>query len=229
MNKTLIFLTVFLFLALLGLFFIPQKSEHFEPRRDPIKYIIVHSFALSVDEMIKRLDDLKVSTHYLIDEEGKLFQLVDDDKVAYHAGKSYWQGQTSLNKTSIGIELQSKTLGQTPFSDKQIQTFKKLVNKLMKKYDIPRENVLGHSDIAPKRKVDPGKMFPWKELNIGPKDIEQGENIENLISIGYDVSNLKAAVLAYRRHFRPESVPTDYDIHHMEENLQNQINDKKGI
>ena len=99
----------------------------------------------------------------------------------------------------------------------------------MKKYDIPNENVVGHSDIAPTRTVDPGKMFPWRDLQIGPKDLEQGDILQKLVQIGYDTSNLKAAILAYNRHFHPELVPTDEDITHMEENLQYFITDKNDI
>lgn len=217
-------------LVLMGIFFylsIP-KTFHYKDRSQKIQFLVVHSFALPVDEMIKRLDELGVSTHYLIDENGKIIQLVSDDKVAFHAGVSYWKGQTSLNETSIGIELQSKTLGQTPFSEKQLEAFKNLTEKLIKKYDIPRENVVGHSDIAPTRKVDPGKMFPWRKLQIGPKDSEQGDIRQKLSQIGYDTSNLKAAELAYYRHFHPDLVETDEDIMHMEENLAQLIDYKNS-
>ena len=125
--------------------------------------------------------------------------------------------------------MQSVTAGQMPFSEKQIQSFKKLVHKLMKKYNIPPENVVGHSDIAPMRKVDPGKMFPWKELGLGPIDIEQGNMQEKLEAIGYDTTNLKAAILAYNRHFHPELVPTDNDIKHLEENLAQMIQDENPV
>ena len=227
--KKIFFLSVILVLAIWCVLKNDSYLSHYKDRTQKIQFIVVHSFALPVDEMIKRLDDLSVSTHYLIDESGQIIQLLDDDKVAYHAGKSYWKGQKGLNETSIGIELQNTSLGQTPFFQKQIQSFKKLSQKLMQKYDIPNENVLGHSDIAPTRKVDPGKMFPWRDLQIGPRDIEQGDILQKLVQIGYDISNLKAAILAYNRHFHPELVPTDEDITHMEENLQYFITDKNDI
>ncbi len=205
------------------------KSRHFAERTQPIQFLIVHSFDESLNEMIARLDELEISTHYLIDKDGTIVQLVPDDKVAWHAGKSYWKGLAGLNAYSIGIELQSSSAGQTPFPQKQIQSFKKLAQKLMKKYNISPENVLGHSDIAPTRKVDPGKMFPWKELGLGPKDIEQGDMPEKLATIGYDITNLKAAILAYNRHFHPELVPTDNDIKHLEENLAEIIKDENPV
>jgi N-acetylmuramoyl-L-alanine amidase len=228
MKKTILFFLTILLIYIGFLFVNNPNLPHHKPRTEKIEFIVVHSFALAVDEMIQRLDELSVSTHYIIDEEGRVIQLVDDDKVAYHAGKSYWRGQENLNESSLGIELQSKTLGQTAFSQKQIQSFKNLTQKLMQKYNIPNENVVGHSDIAPTRKVDPGKMFPWRELQIGPKDVEQGDIHQKLSQIGYDTSNLKAAILAYNRHFHPELIPTDEDIRHMEENLAQLIEDKNN-
>lgn len=224
MNKILIFIAILSF-GIGGYFYFKQpKSRHYEERIQPIRFLVIHTFSLPVDSMIRRLDELGVSTHYMIDIEGKITQLVPDDKVAWHAGKSYWKGRKGLNAYSIGIELQNSTLGQTHFPEKQIQSFQKLAQKLMKKYNIPAENVVGHSDIAPTRKADPGKMFPWKELGLGPKDIEQGDIREKLTMIGYDTTNLKAAILAYNRHFHPELVPTDPDITHLEENLIQFIN-----
>lgn len=229
--KKLLILIIFLLLGIGGYFYFNQqpKSRHYAERVKPIQFLVIHSFDESPDEMIRRLDELEISTHYLIDQKGKIIQLVADDKVAWHAGKSYWKGITGLNAYSIGIELESPSVGQTPFSEVQIQSFKKLAQKLMKKYNIPPENVVGHSDIAPTRKVDPGKMFPWKELGLGPKDIEQGEIPEKLVAIGYDITNLKAAVLAYNRHFHPELVPTDDDIKHLEENLAKMIKDENPV
>ena len=226
MKKYFTLLTI-LFAGIGGYFYFSQpKSVHYSERTEPIQFLVVHSFSLPVDMMVQRLEELGVSTHYLIDEKGKITQLVPDDKVAWHAGKSYWKGLTGLNAYSIGIELQNPTFGQTQFSEKQIQSFQKLVQKLMKRYNIPPENVVGHSDIAPTRKADPGKMFPWKKLGLGPKDAEQGEIREKLNAIGYDTTNLKAAILAYNRHFHPELVPTDHDIKHLEENLAQMIRDE---
>ena len=125
-------------------------------------------------ESIKRLKDpkSKVSCHYLINRKGKTIQMVKDKNIAWHAGKSKWKKFVNLNKNSIGIELINKghNFGYQKFSDKQIKSLIELCKILKKKYSIKKENFLGHSDVAPLRKVDPGERFPWKELskyNIG--------------------------------------------------------------
>tara|TARA_A100001011_G_C14283215_1_gene832448 strand:+ start:1595 stop:2227 length:633 start_codon:yes stop_codon:yes gene_type:complete len=122
----------------------------------------------SMRAAINRLTDNrhKVSCHYLISREGKIFQIVDDKNVAWHAGKSKWGKFVNLNKKSIGIELVNKghQFGYQKFSAKQIKALIKLCIKLKNKYKIQNRFVLGHSDIAPLRKSDPGEKFPWIEL-----------------------------------------------------------------
>ena len=120
-------------------------------------------------ESIKRLKDLKhkVSCHYLINRKGQIIQMVQDMNIAWHAGKSKWKKFKNLNNNSIGIELVNKghTYGYQNFSNEQINSLIKLSKKLKKKYNIKKENFLGHSDIAPLRKIDPGEKFPWKKLS----------------------------------------------------------------
>lgn len=204
---------------------------HYEDRTEPISHLVIHSFALPVPEMIKRLNDLKVSTHYLIDINGKITKLVPEDKIAYHAGKSFWRGKESINKSSVGIELQNPTLGQTPFPKKQLNAFILLAKDIMYRHKIPPKNVVAHSDIAPTRKVDVGKAFPWQEMtkhNIGIYPPAQNTSIKNkdvgklLSQIGYNTNDLDKALLAFERRFMPELIATDNDIHHLEENLQTQ-------
>ena len=206
------------------------QSEHCSEREKFIRHIVVHSFALPVEEMIRRLDELKVSTHYIIDTHGCIIQMVPESKVAWHAGKSYWRGETGLNATSIGIELQNDTLGQENFTLAQLSVFKALAKDLITRYHIDGKNVVAHSDIAPTRKVDVGKAFPWKEMakagiGIWPNDdiVSKGnEDIAFLLkNIGYDVSDVDKALLAFERHFMPELVRVDKDVMHMEENLKN--------
>ena len=119
-------------------------------------------------ESIKRLvnPNSKVSSHYLINRKGKVFRLVHDNYVAWHAGKSCWKNYKNLNENSIGIELVNKghQFGYTSFEKKQILSLIKLCKKLVKKYKINKKNIVGHSDIAPLRKIDPGEKFPWKFL-----------------------------------------------------------------
>ncbi len=207
-----------------------SSHKYHEERTEPVQHLVIHSFALSVPEMIKRLNEQGASTHYIIDINGKTTKLIDEDKVAYHAGKSFWRGKESLNKTSIGIELQSSTLGQTPFPKKQMDTFIRLATEIMNRHQIDPKNVVAHSDIAPTRKVDVGKTFPWQEVakhNIGiyPQKTNgaiPNNNIEELLKkIGYDTTDMDKALLAFERRFMPELIATDNDIHHLEENLQN--------
>ena len=108
----------------------------------------------------------------MINEKGKIYRLVNDNKIAWHAGKSCWGKFKNLNKNSIGIELVNKghRFGYTNFKKKQISSLIKICKKLIRKYKIKKNNIVGHSDIAPLRKIDPGEKFPWKRLgkqNIG--------------------------------------------------------------
>ena len=140
-----------------------------------IKFIIIHYTGMQSEiESIKRLKNKKskVSCHYLINHKGCVTQLVLEKYTAWHAGKSRWGKFKNLNKYSIGIELQNKghDHGYESFSSKQIKSLINLCKILKKKYFIKKENFLGHSDIAPLRKIDPGEKFPWKQLskfNIG--------------------------------------------------------------
>lgn len=211
------------------------KWDYFEERKPdkPIKHLVVHCFAFPVDKILDIWKDFKVGSHYLIDERGKIFQFVDENKTAYHVGKSFWRGEESLNFSSIGIELYSQSFGQELYPTEQIEAFKELASDIIKRYDIKPENVIGHSDIAPTRKVDPGKAFPWKDLaqnGIGfwPKeknpDVFKDKTIKELLSIiGYDVSNEKAALFAFLRHFMPEKVAYEKDVIHMENTLPDRI------
>ena len=120
-------------------------------------------------ESIKRLKNpkYKVSCHYLIKRNGRIIQMVNDTNIAWHAGKSRWKKFINLNNYSLGIELvnQGHQYGYQNFSRKQINSLIRLCRILKKKYLIKKENFLGHSDIAPLRKKDPGEKFPWKKLN----------------------------------------------------------------
>lgn len=137
-----------------------------------IQYIVLHYTAADLNRSLELLTKGNVSSHYLISENGTLYQLVEDDKRAWHAGISSWQGKTSLNNSSIGIEIVNLGYKETPqktqtwfaYSDKQIKTLINLLKTLQAKYNIPAEHILGHSDIAPLRKSDPGPRFPWREL-----------------------------------------------------------------
>ena len=143
-----------------------KKSKNFETKKlRKIKYVIIHYTGMKNQFVaIKRLQSrvAKVSCHYLISKKGKIFQLVKDEDIAWHAGKSKWNNDINLNSKSIGIELVNS--GKEAFPSNQIKTLVKLLMVLKKKYKINPNFVLGHEDIAPKRKIDPGPKFPWKIL-----------------------------------------------------------------
>tara|TARA_B100000989_G_scaffold252753_1_gene201020 strand:- start:146 stop:889 length:744 start_codon:yes stop_codon:yes gene_type:complete len=141
------------------------------PERDIklIKFIIIHYTGMKVEsKAIERLVNpkSKVSTHYFIKNNGNIINMVPDEYIAWHAGESNWKNFKSLNKYSIGVEISNPghNHGYKNFSHKQISSLIKLLKTFMRKYKIKMKNILGHSDIAPSRKKDPGEKFPWKKL-----------------------------------------------------------------
>ncbi len=147
-----------------------RPSPHFNERHGGARptLIILHATELSqaIDAERIYLDPAgdktagPISAHYMIDYDGSVTQFVDEEKRAWHAGKSYWKGETDINSVSIGIELQNN--GEEEFPQKQIEVLAALCKDIMRRHDIPCENILGHSDIAPDRKKDPGLHFPWE-------------------------------------------------------------------
>ena len=157
----------------IGLKMATSYSPNFNlPKRvkNRIKFIIIHYTGMKKESAaIKRLQDpkSKVSSHYLIKRNGEIINLVPDLFEAWHAGVSSWKHFKSLNKNSIGIEITNSghQHGYKKFSKKQIFSLQKLLKILVKKYKIKKNYVLGHSDISPGRKKDPGEKFPWKLLS----------------------------------------------------------------
>lgn len=144
-----------------------MPSPNFSKREKEIKYIILHgTWMESTKEALDRLCDAsaEVSCHYLIDEEGKLFQLVKDSEVAWHAGLSAWGEDVSLNQYSLGIELSHSGDFEKPYTKKQYDSLVELLKILNAIHRISPSKVLAHSDIAPDRKNDPGPMFEWQRL-----------------------------------------------------------------
>ena len=157
------------------------KSPNYNSRnKSKINLIIIHYTALSNSkEAISYLctKENKVSAHYLISQDGEIYYLVNERFRAWHAGQSYWQDIVDINSFSIGIELDYNPNGKNnKFSSKMISSLKKLILKIKKKYNINKKNILAHSDIAPFRKKDPGKYFPWKLLE-NEKIISNFQNI----------------------------------------------------
>jgi len=178
--------------------------------RKPNFIILHHTAQVSTDQTIKTfiLKSTGTSAHYVVGRDGKVVHMVNDYLRANHAGVAKWGNETDLNSCSLGIEIDNN--GNEPYSDVQINSVIALVETLTKKYNIPAANVIGHSDIAPRRKIDPNK-FPWKKLadrglglwydavlQIPPPTFDA---VAALRIIGYDVSNLPAAITAFKRHF----------------------------
>lgn len=134
-----------------------------------IDTVIIHYTGMhTAGEALSRLcdEDIEVSAHFLIDEDGKTYQLVAPEQRAWHAGVSHWQGRDNMNHTSIGVELVNPghEFGYRCFPDAQITALLKVLAHLKATFDIPQHRFLGHSDIAPDRKADPGELFPWGVL-----------------------------------------------------------------
>ena len=182
----------------------------------------------SAEGALTRLCDpaAKVSAHYVITEEGEVIRLVDESMRAWHAGLSFWRGKANVNGCSIGIELQNPghTCGYRAFPDAQVDALVPLLHRIVHDYDIPRANVVGHSDVAPQRKLDPGELFPWERLAEyrlalpRPTRLELGDPFDNdgafylaLERFGYDVSDGKKAVEAFQRRWRPEKIDGEID------------------
>ncbi|MCW2119911.1 N-acetylmuramoyl-L-alanine amidase [Flavobacterium sp. 7A] len=179
--------------------------------RKPNLIILHHTAQDSIQQTIRTftLSRTQVSAHYIIGDDGSVVQMLNDYLRAWHAGNGSWGKIKDINSCSIGIELDNN--GSEPFSEAQISSLMALLTRLRSEFGIPRENIIGHSDIAPTRKIDPSTLFPWKTLAengfglwvdeilpTAPADfnIEQGLRI-----IGYDTSNLSAAIMAFKRHF----------------------------
>ena len=216
----------------------PNYSNKIRAKK-AIKFIIIHYTGMqSQIESIKRLKDpkIKVSCHYLIGRNGEIIQMVKDKNVAWHAGRSKWKRFVNLNNKSIGIELVNKghEFGYQNYTLKQVKSLILLCKDLKKKYSIRKENILGHSDIAPLRKVDPGEKFPWKKLSnykLGnwykknQKNFDQNiKKIEinffkNLKKLGYryfsiykrDVKD-KKIVRSFQQHYLPNNVTGKIDL-----------------
>jgi N-acetylmuramoyl-L-alanine amidase len=192
-----------------------QASPNFDGRR-PNYVVIHHTSNDSNDAALRTLTDplRGVSAHYLVARDGTVFQLVDETMRAWHAGKSYWGGNTDLNSSSIGIELDNN--GEEPFPAAQISALLALLADVGERYRIPAANYIGHADVAPTRKTDPSRLFPWRTLaehgfglwcdapTSGPPP--NFDAAMALQALGYDVSDVAAAIQAFKLHFVQDDV-----------------------
>jgi N-acetylmuramoyl-L-alanine amidase len=215
--------------------FLDRPSPNHDPRPGGVDMLIVHYTGMSNGE--QALDRLcspaaKVSAHYLIEEDGAIWRLVPEERRAWHAGVSFWAGRRDLNGTSIGIELVNPghDNGYRPFPEVQMVALEALARDILARHPIPARHVLGHSDVAPRRKTDPGELFDWARLaraGIGlwpaatgdagmAPDIAETQRL--LAAIGYETPQTGAlddetrmVITAFQRHFRPSRCDGEAD------------------
>ena len=208
--------------------FVDAPSPNHDERTLPISMIVLHYTGMQDGAgALARLRDpaAKVSSHYLVEEDGTVFRLVDEDARAWHAGRSHWRGITDVNSASVGIEIVNPghDWGYRPFPSEQVGAVVRLVAEIKDRHEVTRGNIVGHSDIAPARKRDPGELFPWIELArrrlalprptrnlMDPQWTEAGFCLA-LERFGYDVADRMAAIMAFQRRFRPELIDGEID------------------
>jgi len=207
---------------------IDTPSPNFDERMLPITMIVLHYTGMQdAQSAIERLADpeAKVSAHYVVAEDGTVIRMVDEARRAWHAGRSHWRGITDVNSASIGIEIVNPghEFGYRPFADAQVDAVVRLVAAVKDRHEITRGNIVGHSDIAPTRKRDPGELFPWHRLarlrlalprptkNLMDPNWTQGGFLLALERFGYDVTEPMAAIMAFQRRFRPELIDGEVD------------------
>ncbi len=205
-----------------------------------VSILVVHYTAMSsVESTIKRFSDTssQVSAHYVISRNGEIFQMVDEDKRAWHAGVAFWRGIQNVNSYSIGIELDHDGIDAIghfiPYATPQLQSLKLLAADIIQRHQIPMQNIVGHSDVAPMRKQDPGNTFPWKDfadegIGFWPKQVptktykslksgDKGDEVRDLQmalgKYGYGITvdgdfgiQTEAVIIGFQRHFCADNV-----------------------
>ncbi|AGH48447.1 N-acetylmuramoyl-L-alanine amidase [Sphingomonas sp. MM-1] len=198
-------------------------SPNHDARALPVSILVLHytgmvDAASAIDWLTR--PESKVSSHYVVTEDGQVLRLVDEGRRAWHAGRSHWRGITDVNSASIGIEIVNPghEYGYRPFPAEQMAALLPLVADIVGRHGIQRPNVVGHSDIAPTRKLDPGELFDWELLarhrlalarpreGLADPHWTPGGFLLALERFGYDVSDGPAAVRAFQRRFRPELI-----------------------
>ena len=194
-------------------------SDNFDTRRAQL--IVLHyteqeSVQRSLHTLRTRNSGGRVSAHYLVGDDGAIYQLVSDEHRAWHAGAGSWGNIGELNSASIGIEIDND--GSEPFSDAQVDALIRLLDDLTTRHRIPKTAIIGHSDLAPGRKIDPGPLLPWKRLfeaGFGiwpapdaPSPPAGFDPLAALRMIGYATGNAEAAIHAYRMRFRGDNATT---------------------
>lgn len=202
---------------------IETPSPNFDERNLPISMLVLHytgmpDAASAIEWMTN--PESKVSAHYCVTEDGQVIKMVDEDKRAWHAGIAYWRGITDVNSASVGIEIVNPghEWGYRPFPEEQISALIPLVYDIVTRHRITRGNIVGHSDIAPARKQDPGELFPWARLarlrlalprptkNLLDPHWSDSGFLLALERFGYDITDPVAAIRAFQRRYRPEMI-----------------------
>jgi N-acetylmuramoyl-L-alanine amidase len=200
---------------------IDAPSPNFDARAQPVSMLVLHYTGMpDAAAAIARLRDpeAKVSAHYVVAEDGQILRLVAEEKRAWHAGRSSWRGIQDINSASIGIEIVNPghEYGYRPYPEEQMDALVPLVADIVKRHKILPGYVVGHSDIAPARKEDPGELFDWARLARLGLAVERprrnlidplwtdGGFLLALERFGYDVGKPKPAITAFQRRFRPE-------------------------
>lgn len=183
-----------------------------------VDMLVLHYTGMeSANAALERLcdPDAKVSAHYLIHEDGTVCRLVDESKRAWHAGAACWCGETDVNGRSIGIELVNPghEFGYRDFPEAQMTSLVALARDILARHPIPPRNVVGHSDVAPRRKQDPGERFDWRRLAregiglwpapVAGADTRPAAVAQALAEVGYETDDLAMTIAAFQRHFRP--------------------------
>ena len=202
----------------------PSPNHDARPEDGPIDILLLHYTGMESGlAALERLCDpaAKVSAHYLIEEDGTVLRLVPEHRRAWHAGMASWQGDSDINARSLGIELVNPghEFGYRPFPEAQMAALIELSLCLVARHAIPRRRVLGHSDVAPLRKEDPGELFDWPRLaaaglGLWPDKTDRGSEMEEeeakrllgRIGYGYLDDDLAAVLRAFQRRFRPSAV-----------------------
>lgn len=202
---------------------IETPSPNFDARTAPVSMIVLHYTGMrDAASAIARLCDpeAKVSAHYLIAEDGQILRMVAEEQRAWHAGKSWWRGIEGVNSASIGIEIVNPghEFGYRPFPEVQISALIVLMQDILTRHTVTRGNIVGHSDVAPARKEDPGELFPWGRLarlrlalprptrNLMDPHWSDAGFLLALQRFGYDTADPVAAIRAFQRRFRPEMI-----------------------
>lgn len=202
---------------------IETPSPNFDDRALPVSMLVLHYTGMpDAASAIQWLANpsSKVSAHYVVMEDGQIVHMVDEAKRAWHAGRAHWRGINDVNSASIGIEIVNPghDWGYRPFPNAQIEALIPLVHQILARHHIGRGNVVGHSDVAPARKQDPGELFPWARLarlrlalprptqHLLDPQWSDGGFMLALERFGYDIGYPEAAVRAFQRRFRPELI-----------------------